>query len=590
MLTRDVIRRLLVYALDDKRLVLITVLFLMVATGAGVAGPYLIKIFIDDYLVPGNWSLLPIFSLAVLYSLANVIAAWLGYQESLRLNRIAQAVVLRLRENIFSHLLKMPLKRFDHVPVGSLISRVTNDTEAVKDLFVGVLGVYLKNTIRILGIFIMMAIMNWRLMLICLLFLPFVIAVMILYRRLSTPIFHHARELLAQINASLNESIQGVRVAQLFNREKDFAQRFHTLSNAHFLARKTTMQMDALLLRPMVDFLYLLTLAGLLYYFGLNHQNLGIEVGVLYAFLNYLGQFTEPLIEMTQRLNLFQQSTVSAGRVFQWLDEEAEIEQGDVKLKFQQGVLKFNQVNFSYDQKKDVLKNISFTVPAGSFTGIVGHSGSGKSTIASLLMRFYQPDFGEIRLAENKLQDYPQQEIRSSFAMVQQESFLFRGNIADNIDMGRGLGEQRLRWAASMAGIDEFIETLPEKYHSELAERGANLSAGQRQLISLARALAGKPALLILDEATANVDSASELKVQQAISKLHGEMTVIAIAHRLSTITHADHIVVMHQGEIVQRGQHQHLLAEEGLYQHLYQLQFHLSDLFEENSQSAESI
>jgi ABC-type multidrug transport system fused ATPase/permease subunit len=174
--------------------------------------------------------------------------------------------------------------------------------------------------------------------------------------------------------------------------------------------------------------------------------------------------------------------------------------------------------------------------------------------------------------------------------MVQQESFLFRGSIADNIDMSRDLGEQRLRWAASMAGIDEFIETLPEKYHSELAERGANLSAGQRQLISLARALAGKPVLLILDEATANVDSASELKVQQAISKLHGKMTVIAIAHRLSTITHADQIVVMHQGEIVQRGQHQYLLAEEGLYQHLYQLQYHRLDLFDENSQPMNSI
>lgn len=585
MSTREVIRRLLAYALEDKRLVFITVLFLMVATGAGVAGPYLIKIFIDDYLVPGNWSLLPILALALSYSLANVIAAWLGYQESLRLNRIAQAVVLRLRENIFSHLLKMPLKRFDHVPVGSLISRVTNDTEAVKDLFVGVLGVYLKNTIRIIGIFIMMAIMDWHLMLICLLFLPLVVGVMVLYRRLSTPTFHQARELLAQINASLNESIQGVGVVQLFNKEKDFAQRFYTLSNAHFLARKKTMQMDALLLRPMVDFLYLLTLAGLLYYFGLNHQNLGIEVGVLYAFLNYLGQFTEPLIEMTQRLNLFQQSTVSAGRVFQWLDEDAELEQGNEKLKFDQGALEFHQVNFSYDQKKDVLKNICFTVPAGSFTGIVGHSGSGKSTIANLLMRFYQPGAGEICVAENPLQDYPQQEIRNNFAMVQQESFLFRGSIADNIDMGRGLDEQRLRWAASMAGISEFIETLPEQYHSELAERGANLSAGQRQLISLARALAGKPALLILDEATANVDSASELKVQQAISKLHGEMTVIAIAHRLSTITHADQIVVMHQGEIVQRGQHQDLLTEEGLYQHLYQLQFHLSDIFEENIQ-----
>ncbi|MBL4609026.1 MAG: ATP-binding cassette domain-containing protein [Pseudomonadales bacterium] len=562
MNTRNVIRRLLVYAFEDRRMVFITLLLLLVATGASIAGPYLIKIFIDDYLVPGNWNMLPILGLAAAYSLANIIAAWLGYQESLRLNRIAQSVVLRLRENIFSHLLRMPLKRFDHVAVGSLISRVTNDTEAVKDLFVGVLGVYLKNSIRIVGVFIMMALMNWHLMLICLLFLPFVVAVMMLYRRLSTPTFHRARELLAQINASLNESIQGVRVVQLFNQEKRFAQRFHTLSNAHFSARKRTMQMDALLLRPMVDFLYLLTLAGLLYYFGINHQNLGIEVGVLYAFLNYLGQFTEPLIEMTQRLNLFQQSTISAGRVFQWLDEEAEVDEGTQGLKFQQGILEFNHIYFSYDQQKEVLKDIDFTVPAGSFTGIVGHSGSGKSTIANLLMRFYQPVKGEISFAGNNLQAYPQQEIRGNFAMVQQESFLFRGSIADNIDMGRGLGEQRVRWAASMAGIDAFIDTLPEKYHTDLAERGANISAGQRQLISLARALAGKPALLILDEATANVDSASEQKVQQAILNLHGEMTVIAIAHRLSTITQADQILVMHQGEIVQRGRH-HLLLEE---------------------------
>ncbi|MBV1873109.1 MAG: ATP-binding cassette domain-containing protein [Gammaproteobacteria bacterium] len=585
MNTRTIIHRLLLYAFSDKRMVAITLLLLGVATVAGVAGPYLIKIFIDDHLVPGNWDTSAILVLGALYIAANILAAFLGYQETLRLNQLAQAVVLRLRKNIFSHLLKMPLRRFDHVPVGALISRVTNDTEAVKDLFVGVLGVYLKNTIRILGIFIIMALMNWQLMLICLLFLPVVIGVMVLYRHLSTPIFHKARELLAQINASLNESIQGVRVVQLFNQEQRFAQRFSALSNDHFIARMRTMQMDALLLRPMVDFLYVLTLAGLLYFFGLNHHNLGIEVGVLYAFLNYLGQFTEPLIEMTQRLNLFQQSTVSAGRVFQWLDEDTETDHGNAKLKLQPGLLAFEQVNFTYDQETNVLNNVSFQVPVGGFVGIVGHSGSGKSTLANLVMRFYQPSAGAITFAENNLNVYPQKEIRRQFAMVQQDSFLFRSSIADNIDMGRSLGEQRIHWAAEMAGIDGFIQSLPNKYHTNLAERGANLSSGQRQLISLARALAGKPSLLVLDEATANVDSASERKVQQAIRKLKGEMTIIAIAHRLSTITQADQILVMHQGDIVQRGSHAALLAEQGLYQSLYQLQFQAAGLFDEAAQ-----
>jgi ATP-binding cassette subfamily B multidrug efflux pump len=574
MQTRTVLKRLLRYTLEDRPTVIKTVILLLLATAAGVAGPYLIKCFIDDHLVPGNWAVLPLVTLLLLYVLANITASWLGYQEILRLNQIAQSVVLKLRQRLFVHLLGMPLQRFDHVPVGSLISRVTNDTEAVKDLFVGVLGVYLKNAVRIIGIFIMMAFLNWHLMLICLLFLPLVIMLMMLYRKMSTGIFHRARELLAEINARLNETIQGVAVVQLFNQERRFAKRFNDLAQEHFVTRKRTMQMDALFLRPMVDVLYLSTLAGVLYYFGLNHNLVGIEVGVLYAFLNYLEQFTEPLIEMTQKMNLFQQSTIAAGRVFQWLEEKPDDDQTQPGLVLSSGALDFKQVSFYYDKAKPVLKNINFSIKAGAFVGIVGHSGSGKSTLVQLMMRFYQPQQGEILFSGHTLAQYCAREFSRHVAFVQQDSFLFSGSIYDNIDLGRNLPTETIRWAAETAGIDAHIQALSEGYNSLLTERGSNLSAGQQQLIGLARALAGKPQLLILDEATANVDSSTEEKIQHAMLKLRGQMTLVVIAHRLSTVTHADEILVLHQGEIIQRGQHQTLLALDGLYGNLYQLQF----------------
>lgn len=574
MPTRIVLKRLLAYALEDKGKVLQTVILLLLATGSGVLGPYLVKRFIDDHLVPGNWQVLPVASLFVLYLLANITASWLGYQEILRLNQIAQSVVLKLRQRVFSRLLLLPLSRFDHVPVGSLISRVTNDTEAVKDLFVGVLGVYLKNSVRILGIFIMMAVLNWRLMLICLLFLPLVIFLMLLYRRVSSPVFYRARELLADINARMNETIQGVRVVQLFNQERTFSKRFTELTNEHFEIRKRSMQMDALLLRPMVDVLYLSTLAGVLYYFGLNHSVAGIQVGVLYAFLNYLEQFTEPLIEMTQKMSLFQQSTIAAGRVFHWFEEETNQHALPKDLKINSGKIEFKAVNFSYDTNKQVLKNINFCIDSGKFFGIVGHSGSGKSTLVQLMMRFYAPQQGEVLLGENSVSAYSAEEFGRQVAFVQQDSFLFSGSLYDNIDLGRNLPKQQIYSAAKMAGIDDFIQTLPKKYDSVLTERGANLSAGQQQLLSLARALAGKPQVLILDEATANVDSATEEKIQHALLKLRGQLTLVVIAHRLSTVTQADEILVLHQGSIIQRGRHASLLASEGLYRTLYQLQF----------------
>ncbi|MCG8671117.1 MAG: ATP-binding cassette domain-containing protein [Pseudomonadales bacterium] len=565
--------RLVRYALVHKRLLVVSVVLLLISTGADVLGPVLVKIFIDDYLVPQNWQPVDITVLIVIYMLANLTAAFLSYWETVRLSDIAQRVVFTIRESIFAHILRLPIRRFDFTPVGSVVSRITNDTETIKELFVGVLGVYLQNIVKVLGIFIAMAFLNWKLMLICAIFVPAVVGLMILYRRLSTPVFSRVRSLLSDINGSLNETLQGVKVVQLFHQENRFADQFSRLNDQYFKTRTRTMQMDALLLRPMVDLLQLLTLAGLLYGFGITSLQSPVEIGVLYAFVNYLGRFIEPLIEMTQRLSLFQQAIVSASRVFRWLDEEPEDSKQQSASNIDTPSISIQDLSFSYDPKKPVLQGIDFNIQAGQFVGVVGHTGSGKSTLANLLMRFYQPDQGRVLINNEPLSQIPAATLREHFAIVQQDSFIFRGTIYDNVDIGRGFSEAAVQQALEDVGLGEFVRGLPKQLQYELTEKGGNLAFGQRQMISLARALAGNPKVLILDEATANVDSQTEINVQQALLKHRGQCTMIAIAHRLSTITKADQILVLHQGQVKQVGDHQTLMQVDGLYQHMYELQ-----------------
>jgi ABC-type multidrug transport system fused ATPase/permease subunit len=565
--------RLMGYALRDRRLVRVAVILLLIATAADVSGPLLLKVFIDDHVRTGDWAPVAIGTLAAVYIALQLINAVANFAQALRFNRIAVHSVQGVRLDAFARVLDKPLNYFDRTPTGSLVSRLANDTEYLRELYVEVLGTYIQNVVRIAGIFIAMAILDWRLMLVCLVFLPCIATLMIVYRRLSTPRFARVRALLSEINARMYESIQGIQVIQLLRQEQRFAKAFGNTANDHFVARMRNLKLDAIMLRPLVDLTHMIVLGGLLFLFGYRSFDTPIAVGVIYAFVNYLGRFVEPLIEMTQRLSLFQQALVSGQRVFDMIDEPGQGAARQAPARIDHGHAKFERVGFSYDGRVPVLRDVTLDFEAGKFYGVVGHTGSGKSTLANLLLRFYDAGSGSITVDGHPLASIGLDELRRRVGIVQQDPAVFGGSIRDNIDFGRGIDATQVERAARAAGLHDFVASLPEGYETRLDERGSNLSTGQRQLLSLARTLAGQPRILILDEATAHVDTHTETAVQRALAALRGKLTLIVIAHRLSTIRSADSIYVLRHGEVVQQGRHDALVASDGVYRTLCELQ-----------------
>lgn len=565
--------RLLSYALADKPLLRQALVLLLVATAADVAGPLLIKLFLDDYVVPGRWEVGAMMALAAAYIFFMILAASTNYLQAVRLNVIAQHAVQTLRQQVFAKAMQMPLSYFDRTPTGSLISRITNDTESIKELYVNVVGIFIQNMMRILAILIAMALLDWRLMIICLLFVPVVAALMYFYQRLSAPIFHQARTLLSDINARLHESIQGIKVIQLLGQEPRFRRDFTSVASEHHRVRLRNINLDSLLLRPLVDLIQTALLAGLLFSFGQQSLNSAVEIGVIYAFVAYLGRFAEPLVEITQRLSLYQQAIVAGERVFTLLDSDSATPPRDERARIHAGKIEFSDIHFSYDGERDVIKGLSFTIAAGSFHAIIGHTGSGKSTLTQLLLRFYAPQQGEIRIDGQPLESFTEAELRQRVGIVQQDPFIFNSSVRDNIAMGQPFSDEEIIRAATQAGLHDHVLRLSDGYDTVMNERGSNLSTGQRQLLALARTLIHQPRVLILDEATANIDSHTEAQIQKALMQLRGEITLLVIAHRLSTIEKADQIVVLHHGELVQLGSHSKLIRAEGIYRHLYEMQ-----------------
>ncbi|MBN2164025.1 MAG: ATP-binding cassette domain-containing protein [Pontiellaceae bacterium] len=566
--------RLIRYALQYKRMLTEAFGLLLVATTASVLGPYLIKVFIDNFLTKGRWDMWPILGLAVAYIAAQLIGAYTLLAKAMRFNRIALNVIQTLREQLFAHVLRLPIAYFDKTATGSLISRITNDTEAIKDLYVNVISGFAQNTVRIFGILIAMSFLDARLMWICAALVPIAVILMFSYQKISTPVFQRARTLLTDINTRLNESIEGMSVIQLTNQQAAFTRAFSKTSTEHYHARVKNTLIDGLMLRALIDFIYALLLGALLLGFGILELSKtgAVQIGVIYAFINYLGGVTQPLIDMTSRLNMAQQALVSASRVFKLLDEP-EIRDKKTPCIPQRTDIQFDVNRFSYDGKKDVLQNVHFKVQKGDFIGIVGHTGSGKSTLMSLLMDFYPVTDGQISIGGIALDDLTDRQRTKLIGFVQQDAFIFSGTIADNIRLEQPLSEDEIVEAAKQAQLHEAIMAMPDGYQTVLADRGKNLSAGQRQLLSLARTLARKPRILILDEATANIDSHTERLIQTSLMQLRGSVTLMAIAHRLSTVRGADQLYVLHQGHMQQHGTHQELMQVEGLYRHMYELQ-----------------
>lgn len=566
------VQLLVASARPEKRHVVLGIIFLFIAAGLEAVGPLLGKAFIDHYLLPRQFEAGAVIGLLILYLGTGWVATWLRYLQLVRLAGVAMRSVKRLREQVYLHVLRLPMAFFDKAITGQLVSRVTNDTEAVKNLYVQVLFVMLDSSIVVIGALAAMAWLDWRLMLIVLTLIPAVVAIVWFYQRWSAPAVCRARQLRSDINAQVAESINGMSALQACNAEARFGERFQATNRQHYTARMDELRANAWLLRPALDFLNSILLVVVIYSFG-QREFSGLEVGIVYAFVSYIARVVDPLIQITLQFGQIQQAVVSAARVNTLLNEKT-VASNSTDAEMQQGQVQIANLSFGYDPAHPVLHDLSVSIPAGSFYGVVGHTGSGKSTLLSLLLRFYTAQSGRIEIDGHELGSFSDEHFRASVGLVPQEPFLLAANARENIAMGRSMSEEDIVVAAKAARVHDFILQLEHGYDTPLGEGGARLSTGQKQLIAIARALAGKPRILFLDEATSHIDSETEQVVQVALNDLRGKVTIIAIAHRLSTIRDADQIIVLNHGKITEQGSHTNLMAiENGLYQKLYLLQ-----------------
>ncbi|WJD88942.1 multidrug efflux ABC transporter permease/ATP-binding subunit SmdB [Serratia marcescens] len=582
------LKRLLAYGSPYRKPLGVAVLMLWVAAAAEVAGPILVSYFIDNYVAKGQLPLMIVGGLAAAYILLELLAAALHYFQALLFNQAAVGVVQRLRTDVMDAALRQPLSAFDTQPVGQLISRVTNDTEVIKDLYVMVVSTVLKSAALIGAMLVAMFSLDWRMALVAICIFPAVFVVMGIYQYYSTPIVRRVRSYLADINDGFNEVINGMGVIQQFRQQVRFGERMSAASQSHYLARMQTLRLDGFLLRPLLSLFSALVLCGLLMLFGFSGEGV-IGVGVLYAFINYLGRLNEPLIELTSQQSILQQAVVAGERIFELMDRSQQ-SYGTDDSPLAGGRIDITDLSFAYRADKKVLQHISLSVPSRGFVALVGHTGSGKSTLANLLMGYYPVSEGEVRLDGRPISSLSHRTLRQGVAMVQQDPVVTADSVLANVTLGRNIEEDAVWRALETVQLADLVRGFPQGIHTRLGEQGNNLSVGQKQLLAMARVLVQAPQILILDEATANIDSGTEQAIQRALRAIREHTTLVVIAHRLSTIVDADSILVLHRGQAVEQGNHQQLLAQQGRYYQMYQLQLageQLAEAVREESQPA---
>lgn len=515
-----------------------------------------------------------IYELVGLYAIFLVISILAEFGKTYWLQSSANQVIRKLRTDVYAHIQRLPVYFFDNLPAGKVVSRVTNDTEAVKDLFIAVLSNFSTGIINIIGVYAALFLLNVRLGLISLFIIPIIVLWIVLYRKIATKYNTIIRSRLSEINAIINESIQGMSIIRIFRRQKQSREEFENLNDDYMKYQNKMLNLNALTSHNLVGSLRNLSFVLVLWYFGFGSLNGStvVSLGALYAFVDVLGRMFQPITGMVNQLANLDSSMVSAGRVFTLMDEPGEPVTDGTMPRYK-GKVVFNNVSFAY--KKDfVLRDISFEARPGETVALVGHTGSGKSSIINLLFRFYDPQRGTITIDGQEVTSIPKQWLRSHMGIVLQDPYLFTGTIASNVSLGdERISRERVERALREVGADKLLSHLPLGFDEPVVEKGSTLSAGQRQLISFARALSFDPAILILDEATSNIDTETESVIQEALEVLKKGRTTFIIAHRLSTIRSADQILVLHHGEIVERGSHDELMALGGRYFRMYQLQ-----------------
>ncbi|EJO2017536.1 ATP-binding cassette domain-containing protein [Vibrio vulnificus] len=568
---KTTLKRLFAYPLAQPKPMMTGLVFLLIAAISNAGGPWLIQHFIDEHITKDNYTQQTLVLLASGYIGLLLCSALFQYLQGLQFNIVATGIIKTIRKQAFHRVIKQPLSAFDYTPTGKLVSRLTNDTESLQQFYELLIASVVKNLVMILVMLGVMLILSWQLTLVVLVLLPVVVGFMVLFQKLSTHAYRVMRDLLTDINGNMSESIQGMSVIQLMRQEKRFNQQFNQLTEQHFNAGRKVIKLNGILLRPLMDLLAGIALLTLVAIFGFSGTEL-IGVGVLYAFISYLGRITEPLIEMTQQLALLQQALVASERIFEMMDAP-EQSYGNDQQPLKSGSIAIEQLSFSYDGKQQVLKQIDIDVEHQQFVALVGHTGSGKSTLASLLMGFYPVSQGKLKLDGRPIASLAKSVLRKDVAMVQQDPHILPTSVRENIALGREVSDGIIWQSLEQVGLAEQIKRYPQLLDTQLGQGETNLSAGQKQLLAMARVLIAKPKILILDEATANIDSGTEALIQRSLNALRHDMTLVVIAHRLSTIMEADKIVVLHHGDLVEMGSHKQLLAQQGRYAQMYQLQ-----------------
>lgn len=588
-------RRLLTYLMPYRLHVAIAISMLIAASGLALVGPWLTKIAIDQAIPTEDMRLLTYLGVGLVAALAA--AAFLEYTRTILTTWIGQRVMRDLRRQIFSHLQRLDLAFFDRNPVGRLMTRVTSDVEVLNEMFTSGVVTIFGDVFTLVFIVIAMLLLDWRLALVTFTVLPVVFFAAWLFRKRVRQAYRDIRVRIARINAYLQEHISGIAVVQLFRQERPTEGRFETINESYLQAHLRSITYYALFF-PVIEIISAVALALIIWYGGGQALQGAITIGVIAAFLQYARRFFRPIQDLSEKYNILQGAMASSERIFRLLDTEPMIgdpERPALASGGRTGRIEFEHVWFRYlepskaaadkatthvseeggEMREWVLRDISFAVEPGQRVAIVGATGGGKSTIINLLMRFYQPQRGRITVDGTDIQEMSLRELRSRIGLVLQDVYLFSGSAGYNISLDReGISEQRLEEAARRVGLDHYIERLPTRYGHELGERGSNLSVGERQLLSFARALAGDPSILLLDEATSSVDSEIEAQIEEALRELMRGRTSLVVAHRLSTVQSADRILVLHHGQILEAGTHSELLDEGGIYARLYQLQF----------------